>query len=71
MEPASTIKNDLENEVIKNKKKGYNTITGFELMTYAMKPEHFAYWAKSAIGDSRLKVQYKAIACHRYTPACV
>ena len=47
------MKNDLENEV--NKKiKSYNTTTGFELMTYAMKPEHLSYWAKSAVGDSRL-----------------
>ena len=38
------MKNDLENEV--NKKiKSYNTTTGFELMTYAMKPQHLAHWA--------------------------
>jgi len=37
-------------------------------MTYAMKPEYLAYWAKSALGDSRLKVQYK-LAHVRYTPA--
>ena len=37
-------------------------------MTYAKKPEHLAYWAKSALGDSSLKVQYK-LAHVRYTPA--
>jgi len=28
-------------------------------MTYAMKPEHLAYWAKSAVGDSRLRCNNK------------
>jgi len=38
------MKNDLENEV--NKKiKSYNTTTGCELTTYAMKPQHLAHWA--------------------------
>jgi len=34
------MKNSLENEVNKKNDKSYNTTTGFELMTYAMKPEH-------------------------------
>ena len=59
------MKNDLENEV--NKKiKSYNTTTGFELMIYAMNPQHLTYWAKSALGDCRLKVQHK-LAHVRYT----
>ena len=50
-------KNDLENKV--NKKKiSYNTTTGFEYMTYAIKPEHLAHWAMAAVGDIGLKVQY-------------
>jgi len=39
------MKNDLKNEVNKKDKKSYNTTTGFELMTYAMKPQHLAHWA--------------------------
>ena len=64
----STIKNDLENEVNKKKIKSYNTTTGFEITTYAIKPEHLAYWAIGAVGDSGLKVQYK-LAHVRYTPS--
>jgi len=61
------MKNDLENEV--NKKiKSYNTTTGCELTTYAMKPQHLAHWAMWAVGDIGLKVQYK-LANVRYTPA--
>jgi len=36
------MKNDLENKV---KIKSYNTTTGVELTTYAMKPQHLAHWA--------------------------
>ena len=38
------MKSDLENEVNKKKIKSYNTTTGFELTTYALKPEHLAHW---------------------------
>ena len=62
------MKNDLQNEVNKKKIKSYNTITAFEIMTYATKPEHLAHWAMWTFGDSRLKVQYK-LANFRYTPA--
>jgi len=62
------MKNDLENEVNKKKIKSYNTTTGFELMTYAIKPEHLAHWAMAAVGDSGLKTQYK-LAHVRYRPA--
>ena len=61
------MKNDLENEVNKTDK-SYNTTTGFEHTTYAIKPEHLAHWAMSAVGDIGLKVQYK-LAHVRYTPA--
>jgi len=61
------MKNDLENEV--NKKiKSYNTTTGFEQTTYAIKPEHLAHWAMAAVSDIGLKVQYK-LAHVRNTPA--
>jgi len=40
----TTLKNDSENEVNKKKIKSYTT-TGFELTTYAMKPQHLAHWA--------------------------
>ena len=45
--------------------KSYNTTTGFEHTTYAIKPEHLAHWAMAAVGDISLKVQYKlkASAC--------
>jgi len=49
----------------------YNTTTGFELTTYAIKPEHLAHWAMGApgaVGDSGLMVQYK-LADVRYTPS--
>jgi len=39
--------------------KSYNTTTGFEHTTYAIKPEHLAHWAMAAVGDIGLKVQYK------------
>ena len=61
-------KNDLENEVNKKKIKSYNTTTGFEHMTYAIKPEHLAHWAMAAVGDIGLKVQCK-LAHVRYMPA--
>ena len=48
-------KNDLENEVNNKKIKGYNTTTGFEHTTYAIKPEHLAHWAMAAVGDIGLK----------------
>jgi len=64
----STKKNDLENEVNKKNIISYNTTTGFELTTYAINPEHLAYWAMGAVGDSGLKVQYK-LAHLRYTPS--
>jgi len=48
--------------------KSYNTTTGFEHTTYAIKPEHLAHWAMAAVGDIGLKVQYK-LAHVRYTPA--
>ena len=64
----STKKNDLENEVNKKNIISYNTTTGFEHMTYAIKPEHFARWAMAAVGAIALKVQYK-LAHVRYTPA--
>jgi len=48
--------------------KSYNTITGFEHTTYAVKPEHLAHWAIAAVGDIGLKMQYK-LAHVRYTPA--
>jgi len=60
--------NFLENEVNKKKIKSYYTTTGFELATYAIKPEHLAHWAIGAVGDSCLKVQYK-LAHVRYTPS--
>ena len=41
---------------------------GFEHTTYAIKPEHLAYWAMASVGDIGLKVQYK-LAHVRYTPA--
>jgi len=41
---------------------------GFELMTYAIKPEHLAHWTMAAVGESGLKVQYK-LAHVKYTPA--
>ena len=50
------IKNDLENEVNLKKINSYNTITGFEHTTYAIKPEHLAHWAMATIGDIGLKV---------------
>ena len=49
-------KNDLENEVNNKKIKGYNTTTGFEHTTYAIKPEHLAIWTMAAVGDIGLKV---------------
>ena len=49
--------------------KSYNTTTGFEHTTYAMKPEHLAHWTMAAFGDiCRLKLQYM-LAHVRYTPA--
>ena len=48
--------------------KSYNTTTGFEHTTYAIKPEHLAHWAMAAVGDISLKVQYK-LAHVRYSPA--
>ena len=48
--------------------KSYNTTTGFEHTTYAIKPEHLAHWAMAAVSDIGLKVQYK-LAHVRYTPA--
>jgi len=42
--------------------------TGFELTTYAMKPEHLAHRDIWAVGDIGLNVQYK-LAHVRYTPA--
>jgi len=62
------MKNDLENEVNKRKIKSYNITTGFELTTYAIRPEHLAHWAMRAVSDSSLKVQYK-LANVRYTPS--
>ena len=62
------MKSDLENEVNKKKIKSYNTTTGFELTTYAIRPEHLAHWAMWAAGDSGLKMQYK-LAHVRYTPS--
>jgi len=51
--------------------KSYNTTTGFEHTTYAIKPKHLANWAMAAVGDIGLKVEYK-LAHVRYTPcACV
>jgi len=47
--------------------KTYNTTTGFEHTTYAIKPEYLAHWAMAAVGDIGLKVQYK-LAHVRYTP---
>ena len=47
--------------------KSYNTTTGFEHTTYAIKPKHLAHWAMAAVGDIGLKVQYK-LAHIRYTP---
>jgi len=35
--------------------KSYNTTTGFEHTTYAIKPEHLAHWAMAAVGDIGLK----------------
>ena len=63
----STLKNELENEVNK-KDKSYNTTTGFEHMTYAIKPERLAHWTITTFSDSGLKVEYK-LAHVRYTPA--
>jgi len=60
------MKNDLENEVNKKKIKSYNTTTGFEHTTYAIKPEHLAHWTMAAVGDSGLKLQYM-LAHVRYT----
>ena len=57
------IKNDLENEVNLKKINSYNTVTGFEHMTYAIKPEHLAHWAMAAFGDIGLKVSAKASTC--------
>ena len=51
-------KNDLENEVNLKKIKSYNTTTGFEHTTYAIKPEHLSHWAMAAVGDIGLKLQY-------------
>jgi len=48
--------------------KSYNTTTGFEHTTYAIKPEHLAHWAMAAVGDIGVKVQYKLVHV-RYTPA--
>ena len=48
--------------------KSYNTTTGFEHTTYAIKPEHLAHWAMAAVGDIGIKVQYKLVHV-RYTPA--
>ena len=48
--------------------KSYNTTTGFEHTTYAIKPKHLAHWAMAAVGDIGLKVQYKLVHV-RYTPA--
>jgi len=48
--------------------KSYNTITGFEHTTYAVKPEHLAHRAIAAVADIGLKMQYK-LAHVRYTPA--
>ena len=62
------MKNDLENEVNKKKIKSYNTTTGFEHTTYAIKPEHLAHWTMAAVADSGLKVEYK-LARVRYMPA--
>ena len=62
------MRNDLENEVNKKKIISYNTTTGFEHTTYAIKPEHLAHWAMVAVRDIDLKVQYK-LANVRYTPA--
>ena len=47
--------------------KSYNTTTGFEHTSYAIKPEHLAHWAMAAVSDVGLKVQYK-LAHVRYTP---
>ena len=73
------MKNNLQNEVKKDKKLYFFTTTGFELTTYAIKPEHLVavtdcphspvyHWAMGAVGDSGLKVQYK-LAHVRYTPS--
>jgi len=49
------MKTDLENEV--NKKiKSYNTITGFEHTTYAIKPEHLAHWTMTGWRQSVISV---------------
>jgi len=52
------MKNDLENEVNKKYIKSYNTTTGFEHTTYAIKPEYLAHWSMAAVGDIGLKLQY-------------
>ena len=64
------MKNDLENEVNKKKIKSCKTTTGhgFEVTTYAVKPEKIAHWAIEAVGDGGLKVKYK-LAHVRYTPS--
>ena len=52
--------------------KSYNTTTGFEHTTYAIKPEQLAMptglWRQTPVGDIGLKVQYK-LARVRYTPS--
>ena len=47
--------------------KSYNTTTGFEHATYAIKPEHLAHWARAAVSAIGLKVEYKLVHV-RYTP---
>ena len=43
------MKSDLENEVNKKIYKSYNPTTGFELTTYAIRPEHLVHWATWAV----------------------